>query len=139
MTSLSKIQANHAMLIPAGALRRFAALAAVAAVLGATTSGCVYRVTVQQGNFMEKRNTDQLAVGMTRVQVRYLMGTPMVPSTFNNDRWDYLYYLRVGREKPLQRQLTIFFKDDKVDRIEKYGLNPDMPETPKQRVADPFL
>ncbi len=46
------------------------------------TSGCVYRITVQQGNFLEKRNTDQLTSGMTKVQVRYLLGTPMVPSIF---------------------------------------------------------
>ncbi len=127
------------MRIPAGALRRFAALGTAAALLGATVSGCVYRVTVQQGNFMEKRNTDQLKVGMTRVQVRYLMGTPMVPSTFDNDRWDYLYYLRVGREGPIQREMTIYFKDDKVARIDKYGLDPNMPESPKQRISDPFL
>ncbi len=127
------------MRIPEGALRRFAALAAVTAVLGAGTSGCVYRVTVQQGNFMEKRNTDQLAVGMTRVQVRYLMGTPMVPSTFENDRWDYLYYLQVGRKKPIQRQLTVYFKEDKVEKIDRYGQDPNMPEGPAQRVADPAL
>jgi len=127
------------MRIPFRPLGRLAVLAATVAVLGATTSGCVYRITVQQGNFMEKRNTDQLAVGMTRVQVRYLMGTPMVPSTFDNDRWDYLYYLQVGRQRPVQRQLTIYFKDDKVARIDKYGLDPSMPESPSQRVADPFL
>ncbi len=45
-----------------------------------TASGCVYRVTVQQGNYLEKRNTDQLTTGMTKVQVRYLLGTPMMPS-----------------------------------------------------------
>ncbi len=135
------------MTIPAGAQRRLfpatlgrlAALAASVAVLAATTTGCVYRVTVQQGNFMEKRNTDQLATGMTRVQVRYLMGTPMVPTTFDNDRWDYLFYLKIGRKEPIQRHLTVYFKDDKVDRIERYGQETqDMP-TPAQRVSAPAL
>ena len=97
-------------------------------------------VTVQQGNFMEKRNTDQLAVGMTRVQVRYLMGTPMVPSTFDNDRWDYMFYLRIARQKPIQRQLTVYFKDDKVAKIDRYGqADPSIPVTPLQRVPDPAL
>ncbi len=77
-------------------LRRVGAALALLA-LACTTSGCVYRVTVQQGNYLEKRNTDQLTTGMTKVQVRYLLGTPMMPPIFDNDRWDYLYYLKVGR------------------------------------------
>ena len=95
--------------------RRIGAALAILALAGAA-SGCVYRVTVQQGNFFEKRNTDQLTTGMTKVQVRYLLGTPMVPSLFDNDRWDYLFYLKVGRAPPLERQLTVYFKDDKVDQ-----------------------
>lgn len=113
--------------------RRVSAVFACLALLGAT-SGCVYRVTVQQGNYLEKRNTDQLTTGMTRVQVRYLLGTPMVPSIFDNDRWDYLYYLKVGRQKPIQRQLTVFFKDDKVDRIDRHGQDAVTPEAPEGRV-----
>jgi outer membrane protein assembly factor BamE len=97
-------------------LRRIGAALAVVAVLGAS-SGCVYRINIQQGNFLEKRNTDQLATGMTKVQVRYLLGTPMVPTIFDNDRWDYLYYLKIARQRPIQRQLTVYFKDDKVDKV----------------------
>src|SRR6202044_4200444 len=106
------------------------------ALLGAA-SGCVYRVTVQQGNYLEKRNTDQLTTGMTKVQVRYLLGTPMMPSIFDNDRWDYLYYLKVGRLSPIQRQLTVYFKDDKVDRIDKHSQEAVTPDAPSPRVADP--
>ncbi len=99
----------------------------------------MYRVTVQQGNFLEKRNTDQLATGMTRVQVRYLLGTPMMPSIFDNDRWDYLYYLRVGRTAPIQRQLTVYFKDDKVDKIDRHGETGVTPDKPEGRVVAPLL
>lgn len=113
--------------------RRLSAVFACAALLGAT-SACVYRVTVQQGNYLEKRNTDQLATGMTKVQVRYLLGTPMVPSMFDNDRWDYLYYLKVGRKAPIQRQLTVYFKDDKVDRIDRHGQEAVTPDAPEGRV-----
>ena len=108
-------------------------------VLACGTSGCVYRITVQQGNYLEKRNTDQLSTGMTKVQVRYLLGTPMMPSIFDNDRWDYLYYLKVGRNSPIQRQLTVYFKDDKVDRIDNHGQEAVTPDAPGMRVLAPAL
>ena len=93
-----------------------------ALLLALLASGCVYRLTIQQGNFLEKRAIDQLQVGMTRSQVRYLLGTPMVPPTFDNDRWDYLYYIKKGRiHRAQERQLTVFFENDKVARITSKG------------------
>jgi len=53
------------------------------AAASAASSGCVYRMNIQQGNFLEGRTVDQLQVGMTRSQVRYLLGTPMVPDAFD--------------------------------------------------------
>ena len=58
---------------------------------------CVYRIPIQQGNFLEAKDLDQVNVGMTRSQVRYLLGTPMVADSFNEARWDYIYYLKHGR------------------------------------------
>ena len=107
--------------------------------LGGLSSGCVYRVNIQQGNYLEKRNTDQLAPGMTKVQVRYLLGTPMVPTIFDNDRWDYLYYLKLGRQKPIQRELTVYFKDDKVDKIDRHGQDASTPDLPPGRIMQPAL
>ena len=118
--------------------RRIGATCACLAVLGGA-SGCVYRVTVQQGNFLEKRNTDQLVTGMTKVQVRYLLGTPMMPTIFDNDRWDYLYYLKIGRKEPIQRQLTVYFKEDKVDKIDKHNQEAVTPDAPEGRLSDPLL
>src|SRR5882757_9427089 len=67
--------------------RLFAALICSAAlVLG--SSGCVYRVPIQQGNLLETKDIDQVAVGMTQAQVRYVLGTPMVVDPFSKDRWD---------------------------------------------------
>jgi outer membrane protein assembly factor BamE len=108
-------------------------------VLVGATCGCVYRLNIQQGNYLEKRNTDQLAAGMTKVQVRYLLGTPMVPVIFDNDRWDYLYYLKIGRQKPVERQLTVYFKDDKVDKIDRHGEVSETPDAPAGRVPAPAL
>jgi outer membrane protein assembly factor BamE len=85
---------------------------------------CVYRMPIQQGNFLEPRLVDKLEIGMTRAQVRYLLGTPMVPATFDADRWDYVYYLRKGHIRaPVHRRLTVFFAADKVARVEKEGEN----------------
>ena len=72
---------------------RGAALVLLAGLLG----GCVYRMNIQQGNYLEGKTVDQLEVGMTRTQVRYLLGTPMVPDAFDKDRWDYLYYFQSGK------------------------------------------
>jgi outer membrane protein assembly factor BamE len=104
---------------------------AVAVLAAALTSGCVYRVAVQQGNFLDARQVSQLQDGMTRSQVRFLLGTPMLPDAFDNDRWDYLYYLKLGRGGVTeQRRLTVFFEDDRVARIENIGVEVSTPETP---------
>src|ERR1700722_10845614 len=86
-------------------------------------SGCVYRMNIQQGNYLEGRTVDQLQVGMTRSQVRYLLVTPMVPDAFDKERWDYLYYFKKGRwRKPEQRHLIVFFHEDKVDKFERNNI-----------------
>lgn len=95
-------------------------LVLAATALALLSSGCVYRMTIQQGNFLEERAVEQLQVGMTRSQVRYLLGTPMIPDAFDKDRWDYVYYLKRGRlSTPFQRHLVVYFEDDKVARIER--------------------
>lgn len=91
------------------------------ALLGLTAlaAGCIYRMPIQQGNVLDDAQVSQLETGMTRSQVMYLLGTPMVPNGFNTDRWDYFYYIKVGRGSlTATRKLTVWFKDDKVERIE---------------------
>jgi outer membrane protein assembly factor BamE len=108
-----------------------------AALLVSVLSGCVYRMNIQQGNFLENSTLEQLQVGMTRSQVRYLLGTPMVPDAFDKDRWDYFYYLRKGRlEKPEQRHLTVFFENDKVARVDRHGAPSSTAETAPEAKSD---
>jgi outer membrane protein assembly factor BamE len=105
-----------------------ARLAALVVLLG--LGACVYRINIQQGNYLDPKALEQLATGMTRNQVRFLLGTPMVGNTFDPDRWDYVYYMKRGRiGQPDQRKVTIYFEDDKVTRIER-------PEQDANRVAD---
>ena len=108
-------------------------------LLAVTLGGCVYRLDIQQGNYLEGKTVDQLQAGMTRSQVRYLLGTPMVPNLFDKDRWDYLFYLEAGRLRKAQRRhMVVYFKDDKVARFERDNvpnsapLPPDQGPTPSQ-------
>lgn len=90
--------------------------------------GCVYRMAVQQGNYLDARQVNQVQVGMTRAQVRFLLGTPMLPPGFDNDRWDYLYTLQLRTlKRPERQRLTVFFQDDKVARIENAGAPTEVP------------
>ncbi|HTT09535.1 MAG TPA: outer membrane protein assembly factor BamE [Burkholderiaceae bacterium] len=74
-----------------------------------------YRPDVQQGNVVTKEMVDQLRESMTRDQVRFLLGTPLLTSIFHTDRWDYVYYLQrgTGDEKQLRR-LVVLFKNDRL-------------------------
>ncbi len=84
----------------------------------ASTSGCVYRQSISQGNLIEQDDLDQVEIGMTRNQIRFLLGTPMVDDPFHRDRWDYVYYLKVGRKgATFKRWISIFFTDDIVSEI----------------------
>jgi outer membrane protein assembly factor BamE len=91
-------------------------------VLGmlATASGCVYRANISQGNIVEEEDLDQVEVGMTRNQVRFLLGTPMIADPFHQDRWDYVYYVKIGRNDASgKRWVTILFDGEMVEDIQR--------------------
>ncbi len=88
--------------------------------LAALCSSCVYRINIQQGNFLDQAAVNQVESGMTRSQVRYLLGTPMVADSFNKERWDYIYYLKKGRSGHVDmRRVTVYFDGEKVARLDK--------------------
>ena len=85
----------------------------------------VYKLDVNQGNYLSQDMVDKLKVGMTQVQVRQVLGTPLIASPFRADRWDYVYeYLRQGRVTE-HRTFTVWFADSKLARWEGDAL----PET----------
>ena len=102
-------------------MRRTCCRSAEALLALVLLAGCVHRIDIQQGNFLDTEDIDRIAVGMTRVQVRSLLGTPMVADPFQSSRWDYVYYLKRGRwQKPQQRHFIVFFDStDKVAKIER--------------------
>ena len=78
----------------------------------------VYKLDINQGNYISQDMVDKLRVGQTRQQVKLVMGSPLIESVFRNDRWDYSYmFIRQGRTLE-QRNFTIYFVDDKVARWE---------------------
>jgi outer membrane protein assembly factor BamE len=83
-------------------------------------SACVYRIDIQQGNLLDDEDITQVDLGMTRSQVQFLLGTPMVADSFHKDRWDYAYYYRRGRSPDLiQRWVIVHFENDRVTRIDR--------------------
>lgn len=109
-------------------MRRSITVLILAAFCLAVTSGCVYRQNISQGNVIKQEDLDQAEVGMTRNQIRFLLGTPMVDDPFHAERWDYVYYLKLGRDDAsFLRWVSITFDDDKVTDIQKdLQLNPDI-------------
>ena len=72
----------------------------------------VYKLTVQQGNIVTQDMIDELKVGMTKRQVAYVMGTPLIRSPYQQNRWDYIYTLE-RRDKVVKNyQVTVFFNED---------------------------
>lgn len=78
----------------------------------------VYRPDVQQGNFVSKEMVSQLKAGMTPEQVRFVLGTPLVSDIFHGERWDYPFRMRDGDGQITTSQVSVFFKEGRVERFE---------------------
>ena len=89
----------------------FAAAVAVAMIVTSCALPRVYKVTVQQGNVITQKMVDSLKPGMTREQVAYVMGEPVIKNPFDQDRWDYVYTLRVPGVVNDHMKLSLYFTD----------------------------
>lgn len=102
----------------------------VLASCGSTTSGMSssainpvnwitpYKIDVIQGNFISKEQVEQLRPGLSREQVKALLGTPLLASLFHADRWDYVFTLKRQGVAPQAFKYAVFFKDDQLVRFE---------------------
>jgi outer membrane protein assembly factor BamE len=77
-----------------------------------------HKIEIQQGNYVTQEMVAKLQPGMTRSQVRFILGTPLVVDPFRTDRWDYVYVLRKQGEVVEQRRIVMLFRDDRLARIE---------------------
>lgn len=89
-------------------------------ILALALSGCsiIYKLPTRQGNVMDQTKLDQLQVGQTRDQVRFLLGTPVASSQFRPDRWDYFGYYKDPRGRVTSRNVSLYFDGDKLSRME---------------------
>ncbi len=76
-----------------------------------------YRIDVRQGNFVTQDMVVQLKPGLSREQVRFILGSPLLADMFHADRWDYVYRFQPGKGEAEQRVLTVFFQDNKLARV----------------------
>ena len=128
-------------------VRLFLRLFVGASALGLLLAGCqyvpptfqVYKLDINQGNYITEDQVQKLKVGQTRQQVRLMLGTPLLTDPFHADRWDYIYeFERQGRT--LERtQLTIYFVDGKVARWENGEMPPSQVEVARSGSGDSRL
>lgn len=71
----------------------------------------VYKIDIQQGNIVDQAMVDQLRPNMTKRQVLYVLGSPMLNDAFHQKRWDYLFSEQRGREERQQKKISLFFND----------------------------
>jgi outer membrane protein assembly factor BamE len=97
-------------------------------VLAVLVAGCsripmlpglsAHKIDIQQGNYITQEMVSKLKSGMTRSQVRYILGTPLVADPFHADRWDYVYQMQRKGETTEFRKIYLLFENDKLARIE---------------------
>ena len=104
-------------------------LVLVGLILG--TPGCSsYKIDIRQGNTLDQEVIDSLRVGMSKQQVVFLMGTPLVQDPFHPDRWDYVYTFKPGGGKMTRQHVCLYFEGDRLSKIDKAGMQPTKPATP---------
>ena len=120
--------------------RRVAQRAALLALVASLQAGCtvmqtylpgprsfgVYKLDINQGNYLSQDMVDRLRVGQTKAQVRLILGTPLVTSPFHANRWDYVYEFKRQGQQLEHRTFAVFFVDDKLARWEGDEMPPSM-------------
>lgn len=74
----------------------------------------VHRITVQQGNVITQQMIDKLKPGMTRSQVRFVLGNAVIDDQLDNDRWDYIYSIQIAGGASIKKVLTVYFVEDRL-------------------------
>jgi outer membrane protein assembly factor BamE len=91
----------------------------------------VYRLNIPQGNIVTQEMIDQLRPGLTKRQVNFILGTPLIKDTFDQDRWDYIYSFQSGGGQRVQENLTVFFENNELTHF-----TGDFEQTPENEQFD---
>lgn len=78
----------------------------------------VHKITIQQGNVITQSMVDQLRPGMSKSQVRFVLGNALIDDSLDANRWDYVYTLQIAGQKPLPRYMSLIFVDDRLSSFE---------------------
>lgn len=113
-------------------LLRLVFLIALVALIPLSGCGVIYKLDVQQGNLFDKDQVDTLKPGMSKRQVLLIMGSPSIISPFDQDRWDYVSSIKRGRGKMESKDLTLYFENESLARIE----GDYFPEDPEVLIRD---
>jgi len=103
------------------------------------SSLAVYKLDINQGNYVTQDQVDKLKVGQTRQQVRIALGTPLVTDAFHANRWDYVYEFRRQGRMLEHRQFTVYFVDDRLARWEGDEMPPAPAEVARTGGGDAVL
>lgn len=97
------------------------------------TSACtMHRIDIQQGNIITPDMIQELKIGMSKAEVRFLMGTPLIIDAFNEDRWVYLYSMQPGKGPSEKHHLIVEFEQDKLVNFEGTALSMPSRGSPAQ-------
>ena len=97
-------------------------------VLASACSPFIYKIDVQQGNYVTQDVLDKVKVGMTKTEVRQVMGTPLLNDVFHADRWDYYFSsYKKGRQAGEPKRITLLFKDEKLQSFSGEAFPPAPP------------
>ena len=103
----------------------------LAAVLAAA---CVHKIDVEQGNFVTTDQVERLKPGMTKAQVKQILGTPLLADIFHSNRWDYYFDNAKSGKHLAHKKLTVVFRDEKLESVTG-DANPPLP--PPKRLEPP--
>lgn len=92
-------------------------------LLSTSITGCsnwIFRIDVPQGNFVDQEDVDKLRIGMTKEQVIYVLGKPVMRDTFDDDIFYYFYTMKAGSitKEDYKKEFYVYFEDDRLTRIE---------------------
>jgi outer membrane protein assembly factor BamE len=107
-------------------------------VLTACSFPGVYRIDIPQGNIITQEMVDQLRPGLTKRQVNFIMGTPLIRDTFDQDRWDYVYSYQPGGGERAQERVTVYFDNGELSRFTgDFQQTPENNQFPSQASGTP--
>jgi outer membrane protein assembly factor BamE len=84
-----------------------------------------HKIDIQQGNQVNAEDLDRLKIGMTKQQVKFLLGTPLLQDSFHKNRWDYLYYIQPGKQSARQSRVSLYFDGDTLSKIDRDQYKPE--------------